>query len=425
MGCWLLVVILIVITPIVLQALSKLGKFSLALCGDGGVCSSSRREEEFSQKQTTKSMSDQMITRRRHSGNHSGENDSQSSSQNNTTVDYTYDRNYEQEVATTKSKYILLLRIVIFLTGVIILFTSNVDISTWVPTNRLRKDAERKEEPIQMLQNVSTVAEIESILQKEHMRVRGDYITEDAKVGLHSLAQTYALTYKLIRELQNQQINVTLTFGSHLGALRHHGVIPFEEKDVDLAVFSTDTSKIKRAIRTTLDTQQHLKLTFSETDFGFQIPSTKEFQTYIDVWMFKNDASNQTTCVGHQLPQKSCKTWYKNFHAKPPPIYRYNAWFPFRTELFGTERVPIPATNIPIESFHFDDRGPNFWNTTCGPDRRWNEKIERWVKVDMLERQCKDKYNLHPFVFKKENGIEQLRQGSVVIHEVAGVSTLP
>ncbi len=306
---------------------------------------------------------------------------------------------------------------VIALTAVIIFFTSDV--------KHTLKDVTvvgiHGKEPIQKMQAVPTVAEIESTLLKEHMKVHGDSIVEETKNRLNSLAHTYALTYKLIEEFQNQHIHVTLTFGSHLGALRHHGVIPFEEKDVDLAVFSTDAVKVKRAMQTALDTQPHLNLTITESDFGFQIYKTKDFLTYIDVWMFKNNESKNVTCVGHQLPDKSCTKFYKHFYAKLPPIYRYDAWFPFRTELFGTERVPIPATNIPIESFHFDDSGPNFWNTTCGPHRRWNETKSRWIMVNMSERKCSDKYDLYPFVFKKENGIEQLRQGSVVIHEVAGV----
>jgi hypothetical protein len=315
---------------------------------------------------------------------------------------------------------------IVAVTAIIIFFSSEVYIATFLflPPKLTNKDIEMEKEQFQKLQAVPTVAEIESTLESEHKRIHGDSIIEDsdAKMRLHTLAETYALTYKLIHELQKQNISVSLTFGSHLGALRHHGVIPFEEKDVDLAVFSTDKSKIESAIRVTLDTHSHLNLTFHESDFGFQIPPTNDLLTYIDIWMFKNNASNKTACVGHQQPKKSCATWYRNFHAKRPPIYAYDAWFPFRTVLFGTERVPIPATNVPIETFHFDDRGPNFWNTTCGPDRRWNETKAKWVKVDMNERKCSDKYDIHPFVFLKEGGIEQLRQGSVVIHEVAGAT---
>ena len=97
-----------------------------------------------------------------------------------------------------------------------------------------------------------------------------------------------------------------------------------------------------------------------------------------------------------------------------------DAWFPLRTELFCIERVSIPATNIPIESFHFDAGWPNFWNMTCGPSRRWDGK--RWVNVDMKELTCSDNYDGYPFVFLKDDWVEQLRQGSTVIHEVAGVS---
>ena len=83
--------------------------------------------------------------------------------------------------------------------------------------------------------------------------------------------------------------------------------------------------------------------------------------------------------------------------------------------MFGTERVPVPATNIPIESFPFDNGGPNFWNTTCSPHRRWDAQKVQWVMGIMAERQCSHKYGSYPFVFLKEGGVEQLRQGSTVM----------
>jgi hypothetical protein len=270
--------------------------------------------------------------------------------------------------------------------------------------------------PIRKAQPLPTSVEVETTLEIELRRVAVQIDTQK----LHSLAQTYALTYSLVHELHQRNVSVTLTFGSHLGALRHHGVIPFEEKDVDLAAFTTNASLIESAIKATLDVQPHLNITFHESDFGFQIVGGV-LQTYIDIWMF-DVSGTEITCVGHQQVNKSCRTWYKMFHATLPPVYSYDAWLPFRTALFGTERVPVPATNKPIESFHFDDKGPNFWNTTCGPDRRWNETLAKWLKVDMKERKCSDKYETYPFVFLKEGGFEQLRQGAIVIHEVAGVS---
>lgn len=198
----------------------------------------------------------------------------------------------------------------IAITSVIVFFTSQ-------PTMKdiIGIDKKREETIIQKIQAVPTVDEIESSLLKEHIIVHGDFIVTETKYRLNSLAHTYALTYELIAEFQRQHINVSLCFGSHLGALRHHGVIPFNEKDVDLAVFSTDPDKVKRVIQTALDTPQpHLNLTILEGDYGYQISKSEKFLTYIDVFMYRNIESKNVTCVGRPRPDLNCKEFYRKVH---------------------------------------------------------------------------------------------------------------
>ena len=57
------------------------------------------------------------------------------------------------------------------------------------------------------------------------------------------------LVYALISSFTRHDISIFVGFGSHLGARRHHGIIPFGEKDVDLQIFSTDEGLVKSIIR--------------------------------------------------------------------------------------------------------------------------------------------------------------------------------
>jgi hypothetical protein len=242
------------------------------------------------------------------------------------------------------------------------------------------------------------------------------------------LANTYALTYAFIREFERRNIPIFLYSGSLIGAVRHHGIIPFSEKDVDFAVFSTDSEIVGAAIQAALTSQGFDKSTFEKCNFGFQYearrhsdPLTRNETTvshYFDFWFFESESDDvgrkKAKCVGRN--KIGCNEWYRMFFARPAPIYEYSDWFPPRYQVFGTHRVPISSTNKPIEMFPFDN-GKDFWNTTCGPSRHWKAAKRKWIEATPQERVCSKFYDKNPFVFLKGDGSEQLRQGSTVLHE--------
>ena len=82
--------------------------------------------------------------------------------------------------------------------------------------------------------------------------------------GLTDDNAIYALTGEIADALDGAGIAHSLYSGSLLGAWRHGGVIPFADKDVDLAVFETNTTKLERIL-------DELGVAWHLTDFGFHI----------------------------------------------------------------------------------------------------------------------------------------------------------
>ena len=265
-------------------------------------------------------------------------------------------------------------------------------------------------------QPTPTVEEVEASLAAED---------RDAGDKRHQHAKTYAVTYAIVTEFQNRGLRICLHAGSHLGALRHHGVIPFEEKDVDLALFSTDHAEIEDALAEALQPFS-VSISKSNGQFGYQVDvaaveaGTSSLSHYIDIWLFEiRESRGEALCVGWNAGAVSngCQKWFRHFHAKSTPVFKVADFFPLRTAHFGTQRVPVPATNTPLETFPFSTA--HHWNTTCGPSRRWTGN--KWENVNPREK-CSGYWAKHPFVFKKEGGLEQLRRGTTVLHEVVGVS---
>lgn len=264
-----------------------------------------------------------------------------------------------------------------------------------------------------------SAAQVQRVLSRE-----GRYAGSD-ELAAH--AETYAVTYAVIAELQRRGMHVCLHAGSHLGALRHHGIIPFEEKDVDLALFSTDHAQIEQALEAAT-AQFGLTVSDSGGKFGYQIgllpgPSgggRGSVSHYIDIWLFREarawDWSPQVECVGWEHRhhggngfggRNGCQAWFAENQARPVPVFAASDWLPFRAETFGTERVPIPATNRPIERFPFSAKDD--WNKSCGPAAQ--------------REPCEALYPKHPFVFLLQNsGQEMLRRGSTVLHTLPGVA---
>ena len=242
------------------------------------------------------------------------------------------------------------------------------------------------------------------------------------------MAKSYELVYALITKFHKHDISILLTFGSHIGARRHHGIIPFGEKDVDFSIFSLDGEKVKSIIQDVLNTQTSWSsLNITEADFGYQLLSMiqeHDFSHYIDFWLIDDNYNNEhkIKCIGHtlteprptggRLAKAGCEYWYIQYHGKLPPIFTYSDYFPSLYQVFGTHKVPIPRTSLEIETFQYGNE--NDWNVTCGGYRTWDG--EEWVGVPKEKRRCYSLYDIHPFVFKTGDCSEELRVGSDVLH---------
>jgi len=252
--------------------------------------------------------------------------------------------------------------------------------------------------------------------------------TQSSNATIDDYATVYELVYTLIASFTRHDIPIFVGFGSHLGARRHHGIIPFGEKDVDLQVFSTDEVLVKSIINDTVSNNTNWNDgVIGDKEFGYNLLHASLF--YIDFWLFdyigpnNNNNADQIQCIGRKIP--GCSKWYKTFHLKTPPIFKKSDFFPPIYEIFGTHYVPIPNTSKELETFQYSSE---HWNTTCGPHRRWaNEKAlglgnktkDGWIKIPRRERNCEILYDLYPFVFKKDEdgNEEELRQGGTIIHQ--------
>eukprot|EP00581_Thalassiosira_minuscula_P018292 CAMPEP_0183719798 /NCGR_PEP_ID=MMETSP0737-20130205/12593_1 /TAXON_ID=385413 /ORGANISM="Thalassiosira miniscula, Strain CCMP1093" /LENGTH=460 /DNA_ID=CAMNT_0025949551 /DNA_START=213 /DNA_END=1595 /DNA_ORIENTATION=- len=283
---------------------------------------------------------------------------------------------------------------------------------------------------------------IKSILSEQHQIVpynNGLYTHEWLSFdnGMHTLDDmvvVYEILYAFIAAFQREGIPIFLGFGSHIGARRHHGIIPFSEKDIDLQVFSTDEMRVLSIVRGVLQTRESWSTIIVELDefgFGYRLnaESMKQhgLKYYIEFWLFGNVGNdrgqfypNKVWCVGREPRSKrnrgktGCSRSYIHYAGVYPPKFDHEDYFPPVYQVFGSHKVPIPRTSKELETFDYNEEN---WNTTCGSHRGYDSESQRWVNVPEEERKCSNLYDKYPFVFKTENGMEELRQGEVVIHK--------
>ena len=108
----------------------------------------------------------------------------------------------------------------------------------------------------------------------------------------------YRFTYRIVNAFLHDSVPIYLFSGSVLGARRHHGVVPFD-KDVDFALFSTNTTYIEHVLGTL-----NIKWSYNtdgkgpgNTGFGYHLYTP--FKHYVDIWLFDYVHDGQkVTCVG-------------------------------------------------------------------------------------------------------------------------------
>lgn len=174
----------------------------------------------------------------------------------------------------------------------------------------------------------------------------------------------YTYLYQVIDALAAVGVTSLLSKGSFLGAARHGGIIPFAEKDLDVAVFSTNEILIEsvlNGIRKLHWRTNHDGMKDKSVGFGYHLdpPGTK---LYIDLWLFER-RDGKVRCVGGS-GGIGCDAWYTHWIKYNPtgigPTYEESDWFPPRALYFGRRKLLVPGTTAQLDLLY-----PG-WKTVCG-----------------------------------------------------------
>ena len=259
-----------------------------------------------------------------------------------------------------------------------------------------------------------TASEIRQLLVNERQNVIITKPMDNVADGydyFKDMSEIYELTYAFVAEFQALGIPIFLAFGSHLGAQRHHGIIPFGEKDVDFAIFSLNHTQIKDTINKVLQERGRDTAQINKANFGYHA-KVQNLSHYYDFWMFR-ELDNQVQCIGFDPKEcgsvcaknnilPGCSDWYHRFKGGAmAPLFTYEQWFPPRYQVFGTHKVPVPNSNRDLD-IQYKEGGP--WDIYCGGGQKNSERL------------CSKKYEDYPFVFSSAR-LEELRQGSNVLHQ--------
>ena len=115
----------------------------------------------------------------------------------------------------------------------------------------------------------------------------------------------YAQLYRVVTALEAHGIVTSLEHGSMLGAKRHHGVQPFGDRDIDVAVFSTNMTTVDAALR-----RIGQRWEINEAGFGYHLPAEGGSKTYIDLWFYERTVEG-VRCVGID---NRCGEWHSRYH---------------------------------------------------------------------------------------------------------------
>ena len=181
----------------------------------------------------------------------------------------------------------------------------------------------------------------------------------------------YKVVYALFDAFEKNGVPACLILGSFLGAERHAGVIPFGEKDADIALFSTNTSLIEEIIDDVAGSTMWHRNTDGKgpgsDGFGYHVGeryvagSSERYiagsNYYIDIWLYEQQGS-AVKCVGHH---GGCVRWMRKYRNNPKWYnFDFDDFFPFRYLKFGSRELPVPRTTQFLQTWY-----PK-WQSKCG-----------------------------------------------------------
>jgi len=236
-------------------------------------------------------------------------------------------------------------------------------------------------------------------------RRRGRVSTEPKLWGKKDNGK-YDEVAKVMKALDDLDIDSFLCHGSALGAHRNHGWIS-GDKDADLIVMSTDSKKIEKALKMASYNPGHSKGTFKpQTDgrgpggggFGYHVQLKSE--KYMDLWLYEEVSDEKVQLIGYE---RGAHRWCKKYNR--PQICK--AWP--KSWLYKMEYVPFgPYLMASAHKEFLDYMYSDTWRYMCGG----------WAKG---KTSCSRFYNSQTFVFwsqdKEGNRVATAKKGNKTQHQ--------
>lgn len=228
----------------------------------------------------------------------------------------------------------------------------------------------------------------------------------------------YDFLADLMERFAAHKVPASLSWGSLLGSRRHHAIIPWDDQDADLWVFSTNHTLITSVLR---EQQTRYPQSFwHNKSFGYHIQVSRAERRYVDLWLYEEIATGSVQCTGHRGSCAEWYTWWKRRKCEThgtPPTFLLSDIFPLIARPFGPYLLPAPRRPDVILAEHYGGS----WRSTCPAHYPKDLSPRACMNTTFGPLPCpkgplcSQFYAWYPFVFDEPDGTEALWINSTVL----------